>query len=282
MSALTISAVNSGTDELTITAHGLNTGDGIFAIYTPNGAIPGGLAPVTDYWFIKTGTDTGKLASSSANAFAGTPINITSSGSGTLLLLRGLPFRRPRNAVPGQQVFSGDLNAAWDAQTAGWALLTGQAQSVIDSAAMPEIIGRRPLPVDYVTGGGWTAQILANGSSVVVGTDIVSGAGVSQIVVPFGISSFQKLRRVTVEVYGNGADNIIGQVSPLADGATSASASPTPAGTTTLVAPAAAWQRMTIACADAVLDGTHEFVFLMQANGAAIRARHLRVVCIPG
>jgi hypothetical protein len=131
MSALTITAVDHTTDQLTITAHGLLTGDGFLAIYTPDGGtIPAGLAPVTDYWAIRVDANTLKLASSSANAMLGTAINITSNGSGTLQLLQGLPYRVPRIMTALSQVKSVDLNATWQSFVALWNLLTGQAQSI--------------------------------------------------------------------------------------------------------------------------------------------------------
>lgn len=131
MAVLTISAVDAGTDELTITAHGLSTGDGAAAIYTPDaGMIPGGLAAITDYWVIVVDANTIKLASSSANALANTAIDITSTGSGTLKLLLGLPYRRATTYAAKSQVKSADLDTFQDVLTAIWNLFTGQAQSI--------------------------------------------------------------------------------------------------------------------------------------------------------
>ncbi len=51
---------------------------------TTTGTLPGGLSVATTYWTVRQGlTQTGKLATSYANAVAGTTINITSAGSGT-------------------------------------------------------------------------------------------------------------------------------------------------------------------------------------------------------
>lgn len=137
MPALTITAVNAGTDQLTIAAHGLNTGDGPGTIYTPNGTIPAGLAPVTDVYAIRVDANTIKLATSSANALLGTAIDITSAGSGTLQLLVGLPYRRPRTAVAGSQIMPADDNATWDSIVALWNFLTGQTQSVFTDITLP-------------------------------------------------------------------------------------------------------------------------------------------------
>lgn len=127
----TISAVDNTTEQLTITAHGLNTGDGFLRVYAPTGGvIPGGLAPVTDYWVIVVSANVIKLATSSANALAGTAINITSNGTLPLQLLQGVPFAVPRIAAPGTQILSQDENDTWQALVALWNLLTGQAQAI--------------------------------------------------------------------------------------------------------------------------------------------------------
>ncbi|HEY6037008.1 MAG TPA: hypothetical protein VIV58_22165 [Kofleriaceae bacterium] len=67
---------------------------------------------------------------------AGTAINITSNGSGTLLLLQGLPYRVPRIAAALTQVMPGDDNDAWQALVALWNLLTGQTQSVYSGVTL--------------------------------------------------------------------------------------------------------------------------------------------------
>ena len=50
---------------------------------TTTTTLPGGLATATDYYFIKVSDTTFKLATSYANAVAGTAINITDAGTGT-------------------------------------------------------------------------------------------------------------------------------------------------------------------------------------------------------
>lgn len=58
------------------------TGDGPIQVVT-SGVLPGGLALVTDYWYIRIDNDTFKLAKSHAKALRGEAIDITSAGSGT-------------------------------------------------------------------------------------------------------------------------------------------------------------------------------------------------------
>jgi len=78
----TFTAAN-GTEILTATAHGLHTGDGPFTVSNSGGALPAGLTAATDYWVIKINADTFYLATSLANALAGTKVFITTDGTGT-------------------------------------------------------------------------------------------------------------------------------------------------------------------------------------------------------
>lgn len=67
---------------ITEAAHGYTTGLKGQASNS-GGGLPGGLAAVTDYFVIVVDVDTYKLASSLVNALAGTPIDITTQGTGT-------------------------------------------------------------------------------------------------------------------------------------------------------------------------------------------------------
>lgn len=177
MPVLTIAGVDAGTDQLNIVAHGLATGDGFLAIYTKTGTYPGGLAAVTNYWAIRVDADHIKLATSSANAMAGTAINITTAGSGTLYILQGLPYRVPRIAAPGVDIESADDNAQWLSLVALWNLLTGQAQTVWDSVkiAVPVVFARAneilPFGIDFNdliinTGGAGVSRVAGTGGCV--------------------------------------------------------------------------------------------------------------------
>lgn len=68
------------TDIVTSASHGLETG----MVYrlTTSGGLPAGLATGTDYWIIKIDADTFQLASSLANAQAGTAVDFTTAGTG--------------------------------------------------------------------------------------------------------------------------------------------------------------------------------------------------------
>jgi hypothetical protein len=130
MPAITISAVNTGTDTLTATAHGLNTGDR-FRVRDVGGALPTPLAAVTDYFAIKVDVDNLKVATTSANAFLGTAIDITAAGSGTNTVEYGLPYCIPTAlAAAGTQIRSADDNGTWNALVALHAERSGLSQSL--------------------------------------------------------------------------------------------------------------------------------------------------------
>lgn len=73
------SAINTTTDIITVTAHGMITGQPI--TYTCSATVPAGLTSGNTYYIIRQGVDTLSLASSSWNAFQGTKVNITSQGT---------------------------------------------------------------------------------------------------------------------------------------------------------------------------------------------------------
>ena len=71
------------TEIFTATTHALTTGDGPFQVSNSGGGLPGGLVAVTDYWPIVIDANTFKLATSLANALAGTNLLISTNGTGT-------------------------------------------------------------------------------------------------------------------------------------------------------------------------------------------------------
>lgn len=75
------SDVDTGTDEITISGHGYSTGDSGF-FYT-TGALPGGILANFRLYIIRVDDDTIKVASTLANANAGSAVNITNVGVGT-------------------------------------------------------------------------------------------------------------------------------------------------------------------------------------------------------
>jgi len=76
-----LTAGNITDNTITIAAHGYITGTKI--ALTTGSALPAGLS-ATNYWVIKVDAATLKLATSLANAVAGTAVDITGDGAGTL------------------------------------------------------------------------------------------------------------------------------------------------------------------------------------------------------
>lgn len=73
--------VSVANNTIDLGAHGYLTG--LKGRFTTSGTRPGGIIAGTDYWLIKVDDDIVKVASSAANALAGTAIDITSIGAGT-------------------------------------------------------------------------------------------------------------------------------------------------------------------------------------------------------
>lgn len=73
--------VNTTNDTITETAHGFLTG--LKGQFTTTTTLPAGLSLSTDYWVIKVDDNTYKVATSLANAQAGTQVDITDQGTGT-------------------------------------------------------------------------------------------------------------------------------------------------------------------------------------------------------
>jgi microcystin-dependent protein len=80
--AILPAAVNITTEEITVTGHQYRR-TGFRVRVSSTGTIIGGLAVNTDYYVIVVNANTIKLATTRANAIAGTAINLTSQGTGT-------------------------------------------------------------------------------------------------------------------------------------------------------------------------------------------------------
>lgn len=69
-------------DRVDLTAHGMQTADGPFQ-FTTTTTLPAGLSVATDYWAIRVSDNEFEVATSIANAIAGTQVDITDNGTGT-------------------------------------------------------------------------------------------------------------------------------------------------------------------------------------------------------
>ncbi len=83
----TVESVDATANTLTITNHGLLTGDGPIEI-TSTGTVPGGTLEDTNYWVIKIDANTLKLATSFLDSMQTVPISVdlTSVGTGTITI----------------------------------------------------------------------------------------------------------------------------------------------------------------------------------------------------
>lgn len=104
---------------------------------TTTTTLPAGLALATDYYVIKVTDSTFKLATSYANAIAGTAINITDAGTGTHTMSRLLP--RYTNGAGVQAIFFNSNATALGAGTPNLSLgYTNSAQ--VASRATPTVL----------------------------------------------------------------------------------------------------------------------------------------------
>jgi len=104
---------------------------------TTTTTLPAGLSLATDYYVIKVSDTTCKLATSYANAVAGTAINITSTGTGTHTMSRLLP--RYTNGAGVQAFFFNSNATALGAATPNLSLgYTNSAQTA--SRATPTVL----------------------------------------------------------------------------------------------------------------------------------------------
>lgn len=103
---------------------------------TTTTTLPAGLATATDYYYIKVTDSTFKLATTYANAIAGTAINITDAGTGTHSTSRLLP--RYTNGAGVQAIFFNPASTALGAATPNLTLgYTNSAQTA--SRATPGV-----------------------------------------------------------------------------------------------------------------------------------------------
>lgn len=98
VTTITLAGADVTSDGIYVPDHGMETGDGPVRVVT-SGVLPTGLAAATDYWVIAIDDDHVALASSLANALAGTEVNITGIGSGDHGLARALTIGKDLSAA---------------------------------------------------------------------------------------------------------------------------------------------------------------------------------------
>lgn len=280
MPAITVTAVNLGTDTLTATAHGLVTGDRC-RVRNVGGALPAAtpaLTAATDYFAIRQDANNVKLADTNAHALAGTPIDITGAGSGTTTIEYGLPYCTPNAAAAaGGQIKSANDNGAWSALVALYCLLTGLAQTIWTGITLAanqhfavsgtgkyhhddEIVH---VPLLYGSGTGWAFDT-ANGYM------LSSAAGTWTVGIPTLVG--RKLKSFTFEIWGDGAADLSGGFFIRHKAGTGAQ--DTAIGSTN---PPASWQDVVINFTDTtIVDGDMLWINFT-ANAANLRLGDARV-----
>lgn len=131
---------DAGTDIITMTSTAnipSNILTGTRVRLTTTTTLPGGLALATDYYVIRVTDSTFKLATSYANAIAGTAINITDAGTGTHTMSRLLP--RYTNGAGLNAMFINPAATAMGAATPNLSLgYTNSSQ--VASRATPTVL----------------------------------------------------------------------------------------------------------------------------------------------
>lgn len=104
-----VTAVTIGSESLTINNHPFNTGERVYISSTAS--LPAGLSALTEYFVIDVDTNTIKLAATKADALANIPIDITSTGSGTIVVAHTKYLEATGNgllSLDGENVVQGD------------------------------------------------------------------------------------------------------------------------------------------------------------------------------
>jgi len=76
------------TDQLTLSDEKTDIKTGDRCTVSSTGTLPGGLAPATNYYYIQSANAVGQVATTLANAFAGTALTLTDAGTGTHTLTK--------------------------------------------------------------------------------------------------------------------------------------------------------------------------------------------------
>lgn len=163
----TFTVADQPTGKLTVTGHGLNTGDGPFQL-TTTGGLPTGLSTLTNYWAIAVDANTIQLATSLANALAGTAIVLSSNGTptntinGNTPLSPTLPFLVTGNA-PGNW-FSLEILDPDGLNTSAAVTYLSNAQTHADPG-----IGADLIAIDSANSGWYAVYPLYNSKAYALG-----------------------------------------------------------------------------------------------------------------
>jgi hypothetical protein len=127
------SGVNTSTEVITYAGHGLSAGEAV-KYYNGGGTTLAGLTTATTYYAIIVDANTFKLATSAANATAGTAINLTGTGNNAQYFDKTDKTTATAKAVKGSGGAAGDsqyqhiTHAGWVRKTVGTGGRAGRVQ----------------------------------------------------------------------------------------------------------------------------------------------------------
>lgn len=182
-SVLEFTDSSKNNDYLTVSSHGLSTGDGPIRIYSSSPPAP--LSTSTDYWIVKSNNSRIKLATSYANAIAGTVVNITDDNKTGILNVLDATHRMSTGDGPIQVRSSNTLPGGLSANTNYWLIAMGSNRFRLATTAANATAGTG---VSITSQGSGTRQINALYSST---HGLATGAGPYQLTgtLPGGLST---------------------------------------------------------------------------------------------
>lgn len=205
---------DAGTDVCTWTTRVNNPGNiltGTRIRLTTTTTLPAGLALATDYYYIRIDDNTFKLATSYANAVAGTQINITDAGTGTHTLSRLLP--RYTNGAGVQAFFFNSNSTALGAATPNLSLgYTNSAQ--VASRATPTVlpVGKTAASNSLIIHSGASgagkfnyAVPLQSGDAGIAEINTIQNAS-SYLSGEYSVAMVKEITRVPLNVLGQAAE----------------------------------------------------------------------------
>lgn len=205
---------DAGTDIITMTSTAnipSNILTGTRVRLTTTTTLPAGLALATDYFVIKVTDSTFKLATTYANAVAGTAINITDAGTGTHTMSRLLP--RYTNGAGLNAIFFNPAATAMGAATPNLSLgYTNSSQ--VASRATPTVlpVGKTAASNSHILYTGATgagkynfAVPRASGDSGIAQIDTIQNS-VSYVSGTYTVALYKELARFPVTTLGVAAE----------------------------------------------------------------------------
>lgn len=177
---------------------------------TTTTTLPGGLALATDYYVIKVTDSTFKLATSYANAIAGTAINITDAGTGTHTMSRLLP--RYTNGAGVQAFFFNSNATPLGAATPNLSLgYTNSAQTTTRATPTVLPVGKTAASNSLVLHSGASGAgkfnytvPLQSGDAGIAQIDTIQNS-VSYVSGEYSVAMIKELARVPLNILGQSA-----------------------------------------------------------------------------